>query len=62
VQHLATDLDVDGVYVVEETGVEDASELEDKPCEEEDGDGARAPKANRCNGGFNVGYRTYGFG
>ncbi len=40
VQHLAADLDVDGVDVVEEAGGEDAAELEDEPGEDEDGDGA----------------------
>ena len=43
--HLAGDLDVDGVDVVEEAGSEEAADLEDEPREDEDGDGARAPAA-----------------
>jgi hypothetical protein len=46
--HLAGDLDVDGVDVVEEAGGEEATDLEDKPGEGEDGDGAWAPEAGRC--------------
>jgi hypothetical protein len=43
--HLASDLDVDGVDVVEQAGSEEAADLEDKPGEDEDGDGAWAPAA-----------------
>jgi hypothetical protein len=43
--HLAGDLDVDRVDVVEETGGEEAADLEDEPGEDEDGDGAGAPTA-----------------
>ena len=48
VEHLAGDLDVDGVDVVEKAGGEDAAELEDEPGEDEDGDGAWAPAADWC--------------
>jgi hypothetical protein len=46
--HLAGDLDVDGVDVVEEAWGEEAADLEDEPGEDEDCDGAWAPKAARC--------------
>ncbi len=45
VEHLAGDLDVDGVDVVEQAGGEEAADLEDEPGEDEDGDGAWAPAA-----------------
>jgi hypothetical protein len=45
--HLAGDFDVHGVDVVEQTGGEETGDLEDEPGEDEDGDGAEAPKA-RC--------------
>ena len=48
VQHLAGDLDVDGVDVVEQAGGEEAADLEDEPGEDEDGDGAEAPAAGGC--------------
>jgi hypothetical protein len=35
--HLACDLDVDGVDVVEQTGGEEATDLEYEPGEDEDG-------------------------
>ena len=35
--HLARDLDVDGVDVVEEAGSEEAADLEDEPGQDEDG-------------------------
>ena len=35
-EHLAGDLDVDGVNVVEQAGGEEAADLEDEPCEDED--------------------------
>jgi hypothetical protein len=44
-QHLAGDLDVDGVDVVEQAGGEEAADLEDEPGEDQDGDGAGAPTA-----------------
>jgi hypothetical protein len=44
-KHLARDLDVDGVDVVEEAGAEEAADLEDEPGEDEDGDGVWAPLA-----------------
>jgi hypothetical protein len=34
--HLAGDLDVDGVDVVEEAGSEEAADLKDEPCEGDD--------------------------
>ncbi len=43
--HLAGDLDVDGVDVVEQAGGEEAADLEDEPCQDEDGDGVWAPTA-----------------
>ena len=46
-QHLAGDLDVDGVDVVEQAGSEEAAELEEKPGEDEEGDGTGVPAA-RC--------------
>ena len=46
--HLAGDFDVDGVDVVEEAGGEEAADLEDEPCEDEDRDGAWAPEAGGC--------------
>ncbi len=48
VEHLAGDLDVDGVDVVEQAGGEEAADLEDEPREHEDGDGAEAPAAGWC--------------
>ncbi len=51
VEHLAGDLDVDGIDVVEQAGGEEAADLEDEPGEEEDGDGTDAPTAGRCCGG-----------
>jgi hypothetical protein len=46
--HLAGDLDVNGVNVVEQAGVEEAADLEDEPGEDEDCEGAWAPAARRC--------------
>ncbi|MEO6805369.1 MAG: hypothetical protein ABI286_09630 [Edaphobacter sp.] len=43
-EHLAGDLDVDGVHVVEEAGGEEAADLEDEPGEDEDGERAWAPE------------------
>jgi hypothetical protein len=43
VEHLAGDLDVDGVDVVEQAGGEEAADLEDEPGEDEDNDGAWGP-------------------
>ena len=40
VKHLAGDLEVDGVDVVEEAGGEEAADLEDEPEEDDDGEGA----------------------
>jgi len=39
-EHLAGDLDVDGVDVVEQARSEEAADLEDGPGEDEDDDGA----------------------
>jgi hypothetical protein len=44
-EHLAGDLDVDGVDVIEQAGGEQAAYLEDKPGEEEDCEGAGTPAA-----------------
>ena len=44
-EHLAGDLDVDGVDVVEQAGGEEAAELEDEPGEDDEGDGAGVPAA-----------------
>jgi hypothetical protein len=46
--HLAGDLDVDGVDVVEQAGGEEAADLEDEPGEEEKDKGAWAPTARGC--------------
>jgi hypothetical protein len=46
--HLAGDLDVDRVDVVEQARGEEAADLEDEPGEDEDGDGAWAPWARGC--------------
>jgi hypothetical protein len=43
--HLAGDLDVDGVDVVEQAGGEEPADLEDEPGEDEDGEGVGAPTA-----------------
>ena len=48
--HLAGDLDVDGVDVVEQAGGEEAADLEDEPGEDEDGEGAWAPAAGWAAG------------
>jgi len=53
--HLAGNLDVDGVDVVEEAGGEEATDLEDKPGEDEDEYGARAPARARCGGSMKGG-------
>jgi hypothetical protein len=42
-EHLAGDLDVDGVDVVEQAGGEEAADLKDEPGEDEDDDGAWGP-------------------
>ena len=39
-EHGASDLDVDGVNVVEQAGGEEAADVQDEPCEDDDGDGA----------------------
>jgi hypothetical protein len=44
--HLAGDLDVDGVDVVEQARGEEAADLEDEPGEDEDCERAWAPAAN----------------
>ncbi|MGH9596928.1 MAG: hypothetical protein ACRD3K_09040 [Edaphobacter sp.] len=43
-EHLAGDLDVYGVDVVEEAGSEEAADLEDEPGEDEDDERAWAPE------------------
>jgi hypothetical protein len=43
--HLASDLDVDGVDVVEQAGGEETADLEDEPGEDENGDRSGAPTA-----------------
>jgi hypothetical protein len=43
--HLAGDLDVDGVDVIEKAGGEEAADLEDEPGEDEKDEGAWAPTA-----------------
>jgi hypothetical protein len=55
--HLAGDLDVDGVDVVEEAGGEEAADLEDEPGEDEDCDGAWAPAVW---GGLAIGFQLLG--
>ena len=39
-EHGTGDLDVDGVDVVEQAGGEEAADVQDEPCEDDDGDGA----------------------
>jgi hypothetical protein len=51
-EHLAGDLDVDGVDVVEQAGGEEAADLEDEPGENEDGEGTSARAAE---GGLGAG-------
>ncbi|MGD0445416.1 MAG: hypothetical protein ABSA39_15885 [Edaphobacter sp.] len=55
--HLAGDLDVDGVDVVEEARGEEAADLEDEPGEGEDGDGAWAPDSD-CGCGLVFGFQV----
>ena len=43
--HLAGNLDVDGVDVVEKAWSEEAADLEDQPCEDDDQEGAATPAA-----------------
>ena len=43
--HLAGDLDVDGIDVVEQAGGEEAADLEDEPGEDKDCEGAWVPAA-----------------
>ncbi len=45
VEHLAGDLDVDGVNVVEQARGEEAADLKDEPGEEDEGEEAGAPAA-----------------
>ena len=59
-EHLAGDLDVDGVNVVEEAGGEEAADLKDEPGEDEDGEGAWAPETR--GGGCRRGDHGMGFG
>jgi hypothetical protein len=47
--HLAGDLDVDGVDVVEQAGGEDAAELEDQPGEGDEGERTPSPGTGRGN-------------
>jgi len=49
-EHLACDLDVDGVHVVEQARGEEAAYLENEPGESEDSDGAKAPALRRGSG------------
>jgi hypothetical protein len=56
-EHLAGDLDVDGVDVVEQAGGEEAADLEDEPGEDEDDDGAWGPAAG---GGLAISFQVFG--
>ena len=51
-KHGAGDLDVDGVDVVEQAGGEEAADVQDEPCEDDDADRARVPAGGRsgCRG------------
>jgi hypothetical protein len=55
--HLAGDLDVDGIDVVEEAGGEESADLEDEPGENEDGKGAGTPSAG---GGLAISFQLLG--
>jgi hypothetical protein len=57
VEHLAGDLDVDGVDVVEQAGGEEAADLEDEPGEDEDDDRAWGPAAG---GGLAISFQVFG--
>jgi hypothetical protein len=48
--HLAGDLDVDGVNVVEEPWSEEAADLEDEPGEDDEEEGAGTPAAGWGSG------------
>ena len=50
-QHLAGDLDVDGVDVVEQAGGEEAADLQDEPGGDECREGGEAPAADGASGG-----------
>ncbi len=54
--HLAGDLDVDGVDVVEQAGGEDASEVEDEPGKGDEAERGPAPRSSR-GGGSSAGER-----
>lgn len=60
--HLAGDLDVDGVDVVEQAGGEEAADLEDEPGEDKDCERAWAPAANYgfANFGFAISFQIFG--
>jgi hypothetical protein len=49
-EHLAGDLDVDGVDVVEQAGGKETADVQDEPCEDNHRDGARAPTGGRGRG------------
>ena len=46
-KHGAGDLDVDGVDIVEQAGGEETADVQDKPCENDHGNGARIPAGRR---------------
>jgi hypothetical protein len=56
--HLAGDLDVDGVDVVEQAGGEEAADLEQEPGEDEDRERAWS-RAVRGGGGLVVGCQLF---
>jgi hypothetical protein len=47
-EHLAGDLDVDGIDVVEQAGSEETTDLENEPGKRDDGDGNGIPSARQC--------------
>ena len=53
-EHLARDLEVDGVDVVEQAGGEEAADVEDEPGEDDEADGARVPARCALDGGAAV--------
>ena len=54
-EHLARDLEVDGVDVVEQAWGEEASDMEDEPGEDDESDGAGVPAGGGGLGGCGLG-------
>ena len=51
-EHGTGDLDVDGVHVVEQAGSEEAADVQDEPCEDNQGDGAGVPSGSGLEWGI----------